>query len=700
MRNGEIILGRIRVSVLSGQLVRIEVQGPSGFEDRPTFLVVERDWSVPDYRVERHRAATHVVTQHYEVLVPHGAESLQAVVVRSPASGKPFWIGDAGLPARPAWPSPGQPGYSWAVADSPRVVPPAWGACPPPAGYLASDDAHRDVSGWDLTNDAPDVYVFVHLGDLAAWRREFLRLTGPIPLPPLWAFGFWHSLYHPYTDREILQTIDEYRARGFPLDVFVVDTDWRVGGSGGYDVERKYFPDMARFIREAHARNAKLVFNDHPQPNGFQPIEPAMLKFRSDGLTTFLRMGLDAWWYDFNWVEIIPGPVDGIDKGVWGQKLYWDIASAHQPERRTMLMSMRSDHPASHRYPIWWTGDIPTTYEAMADGVRDSVGDGVKLTPYTNQDLGGHLGQPDDEQYVRWLQWGCLSPTARIHGTRRDGLFRDPWRFGAAAASIIRDFIRLRYRLLPVIYAAARRAYDEGLPMLRRLDFEWPDHREAQANDQYLLGDDLLVAPITTPAPPGGRAERSLWIPPGEWENLWTGEIATGPCTLTVACDLHEMPLFVRRGGVVLLAPDMAHTGEKPWDPVTVEAFAGPPGTTTRELYEDDGAGNGYLNGIFRRTLVTLSVGAGFMKFAIERGEGAWTEGEERAWRLRLHLRPGQRVASCEHPHRILPPVSPAARTVLSGWGESPRAASGAVVEIELPRAALPATAVVHLAPA
>jgi hypothetical protein len=509
MRKGEIILGRIRVSVLSTQLVRLEEQGPRGFEDRPTFLVVERDWSVPDYRVERHRAATHIVTASYEVVVPHGAESLQQVVVRSPASGKPLWIPGPSLPARPPWPDPSRPFHAWAVADSPRVVPPAWGACPPPDD-LPPDDPQRASSGWDLGNDAPDVYVFVPLGDLAAWRREFLRLTGPIPLPPLWTFGFWHSLYYPYTDREALQTIDEYRARGFPLDVFVVDTDWRVGGSGGYDVERKYFPDMAAFIRQAHARHARLVFNDHPQPNGFQPIEPAMLEFRSDGLTRFLRMGLDAWWYDFNWVEIIPGPVDGLDKGVWGQRLYWDIVAAFDPARRPILMSMRSDHPASHRYPIWWTGDIPTTYEAMADGVRDSVSDGVKMTPYTNQDLGGHLGQPDDEQYVRWLQWGSLSPATRIHGTRRDGLFRDPWRFGAEAAGIIRDYVRLRYRLLPVIYAAARRTYDEGLPLLRPLALEWPRHAEAQTDRQYLLGDDLLVAPVTVgrprrPVRPGAR---------------------------------------------------------------------------------------------------------------------------------------------------------------------------------------------------
>lgn len=693
-----IILGRVRITPLSEHLVRLEVQGPHGFEDRPTFLVVDRGAQPAAVQVEHRRESTHVLSRLYEVVVPHGAASLRDVVVRSPASGKPIWAASDDVPARPPWPDPVNPGWAWAVADSPRVVPPAWGACPPPADYLASRDAHGHVSGWDLTNDAPDVYVFVHMGDLALWRREFLRLTGPIPLPPLWAFGFWHSLYYPYTDREALQTMDEYRARGFPLDVFVVDTDWRVGGSGGYDVEPKYYPDMAGFIRAAHDRHTRLVFNDHPQPNGLQPIEPAMLKFRSEGLTRFLAMGLDAWWYDFNWVEIIPGPVEGLDKGVWGQKLYWDVSSSFHPGRRTMLMSMRSDHPASHRYPIWWTGDIPTTYEAMADGVRDSVCDGVKMTPYTNQDLGGHLGQPDDEQYVRWLQWGCLSPTTRIHGTRKDGLFRDPWRFGREAAEIIRDYVALRYRLLPVIYAAARRTYEDGMPLLRQLVLEWPSHAEAQSDRQYLFGDDLLVAPVTAPAQTGRPAARSLWIPPGEWENLWTGELVTGPRTLDVLCALHEMPLFVRRGGALLLAPDMQHTGERAWDPLTIEAYPGTGVSATRELYEDDGESVGYQDGQFRRTAVTVGASGGLVKVAIERGAGDWSAGERRTWRLRVHLRPGQRVASCDLPHRVLAPSTAPVRTVLTGWGEPPRAASGPVVEIEVANAHLPVTVALTVA--
>ena len=189
-------------------------------------------------------------------------------------------------------------------------------------------------------------------------RKEFLRLTGPIPLVPLYALGFWDSRYHPYTEPEALGVIDHYRQAGIPLNVFVVDTDWHVGGSGGYDIEAKYFPDMPGFLASAHQRHGAGDVQRPPPAQRPGAAGPAMLKFRYDGLTGLLDKGLDFWWYDRNWGQIIDGPIAGLDREVWGQRLYTDTKAQLRPDQRPIMMSMPSDHPASHRYPIWWTGDI------------------------------------------------------------------------------------------------------------------------------------------------------------------------------------------------------------------------------------------------------------------------------------------------------------------------------------------------------
>ena len=848
-------VGKVRIQLLSPTLVRLEERGPQGFEDRPTFLVVERNWPGTAFSREEEGGATIIRTKNYAVRVPTGGPSLGGVEVQS-ASGELLYRVEGALPARPRFPAPSDLAGAFVVADSPRVVPPAWGATPPPDGAAMPVNLVQ-TSGWELGNDAPDVYVFINAAGYAALRKEFLRLTGPIPLPPKFVLGFWNSRYHPYTEQEALGDIDRYRREGIPLDVFVVDTDWRVGGSGGYDVETRCFPDMARFLREAHSRHVKVMFNDHPQPNGMQPLEPKMLRFRWEGLTKLLGMGLDFWWFDRNWHDVIPGPTTGIATEEWGQRLYYDIEARFRPSERPLLMSMCSSQPSSHRYPIWWTGDIRSDWPSYRKAIADSVGYGVRLLPWVNEDLGGFVGDPDPEFYVRFLEYGCLSPVARVHCNR--GRIRYPWAFGEEAQTIVTDYIKLRYRLMPTLYAAARRAYDDGTPILRRCDLEWPAIPEAQDNSQYLLGDDLLVAPalaskwgsevplptdlLRTPTgEPGLRAEyfanarlegqpvlvrtdaildfawdaspgpgldkerfsvrwtgwlgpipatgearfvtvtddgvrlwldgkliinnwtshdvttdrasamleagksydvkleyfqggggavcrlawipplpeeptgssRSVWIPPGVWEDAWTGEQVSGPRKLDVVSPLWHTPMYMRRGGIVLLAPAVQYTGEKPWDPVTVEAFAGrgAQGRVVREFYEDDGSTTGYQKGECARTQIELAQPEpGRVALTIQAVNGDFHgRQKKRAWIVRIHLAPGEKAGTVTvdgKAVRVLgaepaDPGKPSARVLLPatavdadaplampfcGAGARPGPRAGPVVEVRLPAA-------------
>ncbi len=355
-------------------------------------------------------------------------------------------------------------------------------------------------------NDAPDIYVFIPgKGGYEQLRRDFLKLTGPVTLPPLYTFGLMHSRYHPYSDPDALEVIDTYRRKCIPLDVFVVDTDWRVGASHGYGVNTNLFPDMEGFLRQAHARGVRVMFNDHPEPQA-PALDPKELQYRYDGLTSLLKIGADVWWFDRNWHTHLNEPAPGIRGEVWGMRLYHDMTERFRPGQRPLIMSNVQGidngrrnypaHPAAHRYPIWWTGDTSAEWESLKKGIANAVDYGViSLQPYLSEDLTGHFGKPDAELYARFFQYGALSPVTRLHCTR--GETRDPWAFGEEAEKIVTDYTRLRYRLMPTIYAAARRAYDDGTPLLRRGDLYWPEFAEAADNQQYLLGDDILVAPVT-----------------------------------------------------------------------------------------------------------------------------------------------------------------------------------------------------------
>ncbi len=490
------VFGDVRVEFLSSGLVRLEERGVKGFEDRATFTVVNRASFSGQVRSSKIGGATVLSATTYSVVVPDGG-GLKGVQVLDKAGNVVYTY--RSLPKNDFLPSPGKMPSAYAVADSPRLIPPVWGATPAPTAV--------PDSGWDRGNDAPDVYVFVPgKGGYSQLRKDFLNLTGHTPMPPLSALGYIDSRYHPYTEQEALASIDTYRSKKIPIDMFVVDTDWRVNGSHGYSVEEKDFPDMPRFIAEAHKRGVKLMYNDHPEPQSADALAPVELNYRWDGLTKLFKMGMETWWYDRNWGVSLNSPMPGLRHEVWGQRLYQDMTQRFFPDRRPLIMTnvdgidngfrRYAPHPASHRFPIWWTGDTRGEWRFLQFGVENAVDGGVNsLLPYMSEDLGGHATPPTTELYVRFLEYGALSPIMRVHCTR--GQDRHPWAYGPEAEKIVTDYIKLRYRLMPTIYSAARQAYDDGTPVLRRCDLEWPQYAEAASNKQYLLGQDLLVAPVT-----------------------------------------------------------------------------------------------------------------------------------------------------------------------------------------------------------
>lgn len=488
--------GDIRVQFLSDSLIRLEQRGPRGFEDRPTFTVINRKWGGVPYR----KVGDRLLFGQSELILPARRNGLQGIQLK--VGGKVVYTVGA-LPGTSWLPDPGKTGPVWALADTPRMVPPTGG--PIPANL---NGAFPETSGFDTGNSAPDLYLFI-TRDPKRLRSEYLRLTGPTALVPRYTFGYWDSRWYPYNETNALASIDEYRKRDLPLDLFVCDTDWRVGASKGYGVNTKLFPNMPGFLAKAHAKNVRIMFNDHPEPQASTALDPKETMYRWNGLTDLLGMGMDVWWYDRNWSTVLHEPMPGIPKETWGASLFHDITLAFRPEVRPLIMSNvdgidngirnRPPHAAFHRYPITWTGDTTSNWNYLRRAVANGVDEGViGMLPYVHEDAAGHMGHPSPELYTRFLQYCALSPVLRVHCTY--GLNRYPWSFGPDAERATVEAIRFRYQLIPTLYSAAHRVTNEGLPILRRPDLEWPNLPEAASSRQYLLADDLLVSPVTDPA--------------------------------------------------------------------------------------------------------------------------------------------------------------------------------------------------------
>ena len=495
-----VVTGAVRVQMLSSTVVRLETAGAGGFEDRATFHIRNRNWPGTTFTSNLVSGEIVVNTANYVVHVPQNATSLSGAYVSSP-SGQVLYQYDGTLVNNVWLPGPSSNPTVLSFADTPRLIPPAWGLTPAPVGA-----ALAATSGWDTNNDAPDVYVLVPDGSYQQMRQDFLQLTGPTEMIPLYALGAFDSRWYDYSETTALAQIDGYRERSIPLDVLVCDTGWRVNASTGYQPNTNLFPNLVRFFAEAHAKDVRVMFNDHPQPVSSNALDPAEVTYRYTNLTQLLGEGLNIWWYDRNWTVSLLSPSPNLRHEVWGMKVYHDATFSTNAPLRPMIManvdgidSGIRDNPMdveAHTFPIQWTGDIQPSLAYLDHAVENAVHSGVQsLFPYESDDLGGHVADPSPGDFIRWIEYGALSPVYRPHCTY--DLSRMPWTFGPEADWTARRFVNLRYRLLPVFYTAARENYDTGEPLLRRLDLDYPQYPEASQETQYAIGHSLMVAPIT-----------------------------------------------------------------------------------------------------------------------------------------------------------------------------------------------------------
>ncbi len=271
------------------------------------------------------------------------------------------------------------------------------------------------------------------------------------------------------------------------------------------------------------------------------------------------------------------------------------------------LVWARSAYAGSQRYPVGWGGDSYASFDQMAGQLRGLLSYGMSGVPFCSHDVGGFDYAPaafdqddcpdvgehvtsvgasrlsaypkDPEVYVRWMQFGAFSSHVRAHGKNP----REPWTYGEEAERICRDYLRLRYRLLPYIYTQAVRAAQTGLPVVRPMVLHYQDDPNVYTLDtQYLFGESFLVAPVLNRE---GRAR--VYLPAGTWVDYWTKRPTRGPRWLDIAAPLDRLPLWVRGGAIVPMGPAMDYVDQMPLDPLTLEIYA-PDASGELRIHDED----------------------------------------------------------------------------------------------------------------
>lgn len=451
--------------------------------------------------------------------------------------------------------------------------------------------------------------IFLIQGDTpAAILERYTALTGRAPEVPLWSLGAWICRAYYKTQEEAMDMAEKLREREIPCDVFTLDgrawldTDTRFG----FEWDASRYPDPTAFTKPLKEMGYKLcnweypiISEQHPlfreleekgwllkDENGgtylfefdSEPFGEVLTQLPKSGLFDFTAPGASEWWgkahnalfeagVDCMKTDFGEQIEDGCvayngDKGrrlhnvyplLYNRCVYEATGDYHG--RENALVWGRAGWAGSQTAAVQWAGDSQVSWGGLSSSIRGGLSWGLCGVPYYSHDIGGFYGgDPDDELYIRWVQAGMFFSHARFHGIGR----REPVCFKEETESIVREWLHLRYRLLPYLQRACAQAHRTGMPVQRAMVAAFPEDRIARGfENQFMLGDDILVAPVVTP---GGKV--SCWLPEGVWYDFWTNERLEGGRILDIECPLEKAPVFVREGALIAFGPVVQYTGE------------------------------------------------------------------------------------------------------------------------------------------
>jgi alpha-D-xyloside xylohydrolase len=297
-------------------------------------------------------------------------------------------------------------------------------------------------------------------------------------------------------------------------------------------------------------------------------------------------MGVDCFKTDFG--ERIPMDVEYFDGSDPAQAhnlyTYWYNQTVFEllekKSKSDAIVFARSATAGSQKMPVHWGGDNSSNFDSMAETLRGGLSLGLSGFGFWSHDIGGFEGTPDPDVFKRWVAFGLLSSHSRLHGNES---VRVPWSVDEESVDVTRHFVKLKAKLMPYLYSQSVVCSQVGLPLLRPVFLEHPSDRTAwYADREYMLGEDILVAPVMSPS-----GEVEIYLPVGEWIDYFTGEAYAGGQWIVQKHDYFSLGMFVRSGSVI---PESTGNGEFDVDftkSVTLRAFGEvAPGTKVKVYSE------------------------------------------------------------------------------------------------------------------
>lgn len=502
--------------------------------------------------------------------------------------------------------------------------------------------------------DSGDMDYYFFNGSVSEIIQSYTWLTGRMSLPPMWSIGYQQCRYSYYPDTEVLDVAKKFRDKDIPADVIVLDIhymdEYKIFS---WDKERFPYPDqMVDLLKEMgfevvvicdpgiktedkyvpyDSGKKEDVFLKYPDGKYYEgEVWPGWCHFpdftKSETRTwwknmmkSYTDMGIKGFWNDMNeiatWGQMLPeniefdfegeGATTRKGRNIYGMQMArsaYEGASENLNGKRPFILT-RAGFAGVQRYSALWTGDNVANDEHMLLGVRMVNSLGLSGVPFSGYDVGGFAGNGQSNLFARWIQIGAFSPFFRGH-SMINSHDSEPWSYGEEVEEISKNYIRLRYKLLPYIYHAFVQASESGTPVTRSLciDYTTDDKiYDADFENQYLFGDNILVAPLASDQRYG-----KVYLPEGEWFEFFTDEKLSGGQEMIREYALEHLPLFIKASSIIPVYGDATQNSKNVGECLELHFYAGTDHSST-EYYEDDGVSYDSSEGAFHRRLIEFN---------------------------------------------------------------------------------------------
>lgn len=470
----------------------------------------------------------------------------------------------------------------------------------PQKGYADVGETENGILEWGAIGGTMK-YVVIAGSSYKSISSKYSELTGFQPLPPRWALGNLQSRMGYRSQYETDSIVDLTQKEDFPLDAMIIDLYWfgdsLQGTMGRLDWYKPKWPNPEEMISNLRKKGVKTVLITEPyildSLDNFKVADKLGILARDTLGNSYVNrefyfghgalldifkpaagdwfwtkykaqmdIGVEGWWGDLGEPENHPsdqihvlGSADEVHNiyGHYWHKAIFENFRKDYPNRRLFNLN-RAGFAGSQRYSIYpWTGDVSRSWGGLQAQIPLLIHMGLCGLPMIHSDAGGFAqGAMDNELYTRWLQMACFSPILRPHGS---GIPSEPVYFNDTTKSIVRKFMKLRYKLLPYIYTLAAEAKIHGYPLVRPMYYEFQDDSMAyEVKEQYMFGQDFLIAPIVH----RGQVEKEVYLPSGKnWYNFWTNKLETGNQIKLEITSLETIPIFVMAGSFI---PEVPYT--------------------------------------------------------------------------------------------------------------------------------------------